>query len=104
LPEDETPEEELEEFLARLESEERAPDDPEMFKDWLKAQIGDYSDRQHDTLWDMVHKELKELEMGIVPVMVTYPWGEELRFGVAGLSGLWSWESVQQILSEESEE
>lgn len=103
MVEGETPEEDIADFLARLETEERAPDDPERFKIWLKAQLGDYSDAQHDALWEAVHVEIEQLEMGIVPVIVTYPWGEELRFGVQGLPGLWGWEQVQEIMAEEGE-
>jgi hypothetical protein len=103
LAPDETPEEELEEFLARLESEERAPDDPEKFKEWLKAQLGDYSEAQHDALWAMRHEEATMEDIGINPVIVTYPWGRELRFGVQGLPGLWGWEAVQEIMAEEGE-
>ena len=38
---------------------------------------------------------------GIRPLYITYPWGKELRFGVAGRPGLWGYESVQGFLAEE---
>lgn len=98
---DETPEEEIIEFLARLEQEEEAPDNPEEFKTWLKEQIGEYTEEQYNALWGMKGTETTMEDMGITPVVVTYPWGREVRYGIQGLPGLWGWESVQEVLAEE---
>ena len=101
---DETPEEEIADFLARLEAEEQAPDDPEKFKAWLKAQIGEYSEAQHDALWAMRHEEITWEDMGISAVIAHYPWGNELRYGIQGMPGLWGWEAVQEIIAAEEGE
>ena len=36
-------------------------------------------------------------EYRIRGLLVRYPWGTQVRYGVQGLPGLWSWESVQRI-------
>ena len=36
-------------------------------------------------------------ERGIRGIIIEYPWGTQVRYGIQGMPGLWGWESVQRI-------
>lgn len=56
---------------------------------------------QLNALWGGTSYEYDVLApMGIRAVYVTYPWGNEIRFGVKGKPGLWGFESVQGFVEE----
>lgn len=93
----ETPEEEIADWLGRLEEEESLPEEITTFRDTLKGDLYEYTDAQVDALWEAKKSETSYEEHGIRAVPVRYSWGTELRYGIQGMAGLWSWESVQSI-------
>jgi hypothetical protein len=100
--------EEYEEWLGRLEEEEPLPDDYDSFVRMLRGELQmadgsrlDYNDTQIDKLWELKGNKADYEEHGISSVVVHYAWGNELRFGVQGLQGLFGWQRVQEIRSEE---
>lgn len=102
----ETPEEEIAEWLGRLEEEESLPDEITEFKrvltDELMSVTGEpHTEAQIEALWNAKGVEVSFEEHGIRAVTVRYPWGAELRYGIQGVAGLWGWESVQAIRSAE---
>ena len=36
-------------------------------------------------------------EHGIRGIIIEYPWGRQIRYGIQGMPGLWGWASVQRI-------
>jgi len=71
-------------------------------QDYLEEELFTPTERQLNALWDAVGFKYETLApIGIRPVLVTFPWGEELRFGVKGRPGLWGLESVMGFLEEE---
>lgn len=93
--------EEYEEWLGRLEEEEPLPDQFDLFQSTLRGELYGYSDAQIEKLWELKGVEETYAEHGIRGVNVTYPWGTERRYGIQGMSGLFGWQSVQNIRSGE---
>lgn len=59
------------------------------FQKYLAEEFN-YDTKQIQALWDATVWRYEELApMGVRPVVVTYPWGRELRWGVKGFPGLW---------------
>jgi hypothetical protein len=94
-------EQEYEEWLGRLDVPVEKTADIETFQEYLREELGITGDAQIDALWSAVATTDVLAEHGIRGVTVRYPWGTERRYGVQGMPGLWSWESVMRIRSEE---
>jgi len=92
------------EWLGRLEEYELAPREREQFREWLRAQIGEYTEAQEEAVWQALGVETTMEEMGIRAVVVTYPWGRELRYVIQGLPGLWGYAAVREIMEAEEGE
>lgn len=95
--------ERYQEWLERMEIPIENTTNIEIFKDYLRDEFGITDDPRITALWEAVDKTELLSEHGITPIMITYPWGRELRYGVQGMPGLWGWESVQEIMAEETE-
>lgn|SRR5487761_1916930 len=100
--------EEYEEWLGRLEEEEALPDDYDRFQQILRGELMmpdgsrlDYNDAQIQKLWELKGVEADYAEHGVRGLNIHYPWGVERRYGIQGMSGLWRWERLQEIRSEE---
>lgn len=100
--------EEYEGWLGRLEEEEPLPDKFEQFASMLRGELQmpdgsrlDYNDVQIQKLWEIKGVEKDYAEHGIRGINVLYPWGEERRYGIQGMKGLFGWESVQKIMEGE---
>ena len=98
-----SPEERYQEWLERMEIPLEDLDSIETMKSYLKEELDMTNPNQIEALWSAVDKKDTLAEHGIHPVTITYPWGREVRYGVQGLAGLWGWESVQEIMAEETE-
>jgi len=57
--------------------------------------------KQIEEFWEAAGIKQLEEEHGIRVVEVTYPWGEEIRFAIQGLPGLWGRWAVEKIREEE---
>lgn len=93
----ETPEEEIAEWLGRLEEEESLPEEITEFRDTLAGDLYGFNDNQIDALWEAKRGETSFEEHGIRAVIVRYPWGTQIRYGIQGVSGLFGFESAQQF-------
>lgn len=93
----ETSEEEIAEWLGRLEEEESLPEEITEFRDTLSSELYGYNDNQVDALWSAKQDETSYEEHGIRAVIVRYPWGSQVRYGIQGMSGLWGFESAQAV-------
>ena len=70
-------------------------------QEYLRDEFGITGDLQIEALWGATGVKDLYSEHGVRAVLVTYPWGQELRYGVQGMPGLWGWESVQEIMEGE---
>lgn len=93
--------ERYQEWLDRLEIPVENTTDIETLKNYLKDEFGITGDAQVEALWSATGVTEVYAAAGIRAVTVTYPWGKELRYGVQGMPGLWSWASVQEIMAAE---
>ena len=101
-----TPEEDLLEWLERLEVPVEDTATISRFQRYLEDQI-EVTDRRLEALWDSIETKYGELmPMGATLVTVEYPWGSEIRFGLtrgAWLEpekwrpGLWGWEQMKEL-------
>lgn len=96
-----TTDEEIEEWLGRLDIPIEAERDIETFRKHLADELGITGDAQVEALWRVVPTTAEYAEHGIRQVRIDYPWGVEVRYGVQGLPGLWGWERVQEIRAAE---
>jgi len=71
------------------------------FQEYLKAEFGIVEPSRVEALWGATRTATTLAEAGIRQVTIQYPWGRETRYGVAGMPGLWGWESVRTIMAEE---
>lgn len=94
-------EEQYEEWLGRLDIPIDQQADIDTFRKYLADELGIISDAQVEALWSTVGTTADYGEHGIRQVRIDYPWGVEVRYGVQGLPGLWGWERVQEIRTEE---
>lgn len=95
-----TREERYQEWLERMEIPVYCQEDIETFKEYLREEFGITRESQIEALWSAVDIERTLRDYGIRPVLVEYPWGEELRYGVKGKPGLWGWRSVREMMEE----
>jgi len=89
--------EEYEDTLARLDIPVDAQIDKDTFLKYLADELGIKNMDFADSLWEASDTVSDWAEHGIRGVTITYPWGREVRYGVQGMPGLWSWESVKAI-------
>ena len=95
--------ERYQEWLERLEIPIEDAGTKEELKTMLEKELGFATDSQVEALWETSHKEQSWEAIGIVPVLVNYPWGRELRYGIQGLPGLWGYESAREVAEESLE-
>jgi len=100
--------EEYEEWLGRLEEEEPLPDEYDNFVRTLRGQLQmadgsrlDYNDAQIEKLWEMKQVEADYAAHGIKGIGIREAWGKGMRYGIQGLQGLFGWQRVQEVRSEE---
>jgi hypothetical protein len=93
--------EEYEEWLGRLEEEEPLPDQWDLFQATLKGELYGFNDTQIEKLWELKGVEADYAEHGIRSLIVKYPWGSEIRYGIQGMSGLWGFDTIQELRSGE---
>lgn len=89
--------EEYEDTLARLDIPVEAQIDRDTFLKYLAEELGITNTDFTDSLWEASGTATSWAEHGIRGVPITYRWGIEVRYGVQGMPGLWSWKSVQEI-------
>lgn len=94
-------EERYQEWLERMEIPLEQQTDIETMKEYLRDEFGITGDLQVEALWGATGHKESYTEHGIRAVMVEYPWGTELRYGIQGMAGLWGWSAVQEIMSGE---
>lgn len=93
--------EEYEDTLARLDIPVEAQLDRDTFLKYLAEELGIKNMDFADSLWEASGTSTSWAEHGIRGVPITYPWGREVRYGVQGMPGLWSWASVKEIEASE---
>lgn len=94
-------EEKYQEWLERLEIPVEETTSIERLKEHLRDEFGITGDLQVEALWSATGMSADLAEHGIRAILITYPWGRELRYGVQGMPGLWGWASIQEIMEEE---
>ena len=99
----ETPEEDLVAWLERTEEALGYDETIDALQRGLMETLGISSNAQLDGLRHAAGLEDTLADHGIHAVLVEYSWGRDLRYGVQGLPGLWGWERMQEIMSEEEE-
>lgn len=73
----------------------------ETFIKYLAEELGITNADFQDSLWEETDTLSRMAEYGIHGLPITYPWGVEVRYGVQGMPGLWSLESVREIMEGE---
>ena len=87
-------EERYQEWLTRLEIPLEETTTVEKLQTYLRDELG-MSAAQIDALVEATSFSTTNLaEAGIHPVIIEYPWGREVRYGVEGHPGLWGYESA----------
>jgi len=71
------------------------------FQDYLREEFGITEPARIDALWGATDRHFSLAEAGIRAVRIEYPWGVQIRYGVQGMPGLWGWEAVRTIMTEE---
>lgn len=89
--------EEYEDTLARLDIPIDNQVDQRTFLKYLEEELGITNPDFATSLWEASDIVKTFAEHDIHGVSITYPWGVEVRYGVQGMSGLWSLESVKGI-------
>jgi len=70
----------------------------EEFISYLEREHGIVANKQIDALWDILETEMETLApLGVRPLLIDYPWGRELRFGIMGRRGLFSLATVFRL-------
>jgi len=89
-------EERYQEWLERLEIPIEETAEIERLQTYLKEEFG-FTEAQIDAIIGASEFRYTDLaEAGIHPVIVVYPWGREVRYGVAGQPGLWGYEAAKE--------
>ena len=108
MAKDTTTDEEIEEWLGRLDVPIERQTDIETFRGYLKEELGITGDRQVEALWSGVHLQDDLADLGIRGVNREYTTLEgnrvERRYGIQGIPGLWGWGAVQQVMEAEEGE
>jgi hypothetical protein len=97
----ETPEEDLVAWLERTEEALGYDDTIDALQRGLMKELGITTQAQLDALREASKIEDIFAEHGIHPVTAHYPWGNEPRYGIQGMPGLWGWAAVQKIMEGE---
>jgi len=70
-------------------------------KEELQKMLADELDRDPkgltDAVWDLLPTEALYAEHGIRSIGFKHAWGSEARWGIQGMSGLWSYDAVEAI-------
>jgi len=94
-----TPEERYQEWLERLDIPLEETATEEAFKTLLE-ELG-FTENQREALWEAAtYRYEKIAPIGIRPVIIVYPWGREVRYGIKGRPGLWGYERMKEIAEE----
>lgn len=93
--------EEYEAWLGRLDIPIEQEEDIETLRGYLSEEFGITLDAQVEALWSAVETKWDLGEAGIRGITITYPWGRERRYGVQGLPGLWGWDRIREIMTQE---
>jgi len=93
--------EEYGDTLVRLDIPVEDQADKERFITYLSEELGITNPDFQEALWGQTDRNARMAEYGIRGISITYPWGVEVRYGVQGMPGLWSLESIQEIGEEE---
>ena len=94
-------EEAYEEWLGRMDIPIERQTDIETFRTYLKEELGITADAQVEALWSGVETQTDLSDLGIRGVTIEYPWGNERRYGIQGMPGLWGWDAVKQVMEAE---
>jgi hypothetical protein len=97
-----SPEERYQEWLERMEIPIENQTNIEALKEYLAGQLIEPSDAQVQALWSATGIKDTLADFGIHAVIVHFTTGNQLRYGIQGLAGLWGWEAVQTIMAEEA--
>ena len=91
-------EERIQELLARLDLPVEDTTTRDTLREALIRELGfEPSEYMLDKAWEGVQFTYENLaEAGIHSVIIEYPWGREVRYGVAGQPGLWGYESAKE--------
>ena len=95
--------EEYEDTLVRLDIPVEAQIDKDTFLKYLAEELGIKNTDFTDSLWEASGPVSSWAEHGIRGVTINYVTRgfKEVRYGIQGMPGLWSWSSVQGIREEE---
>jgi len=64
----------------------------------LARELGKYTPKDIEPIWEANVKYFEELApKGVRPVLVRYPWGEEIRFTIKGYRGLFGPTKVSEL-------
>lgn len=96
-----TTDEEIEEWLGRIEEYEILPDERTLFQETLRSELYGLNERQIDVLWEAKQVQTDYAEHGIRAVIFRFDWGSDIRYFVQGLIGPYGWESIKLIREEE---
>lgn len=88
-------------WLERLDVPEADMQTIETLRNYLENTFPDYTAAQIDVLLHVSGIETSLEEHGITWVGVRENWGQQARYGIQGVPGLWGYETVQQIREEE---
>jgi len=88
------------EWLERLEIPIEDTVSIEAFQKYLRDILGfTPTSAQLDALWSVTEYQYEILAPSeIRPIAITYPWGKEVRYIIAGFPGLWGFEGMKSIL------
>lgn len=85
------------EWLKRMDIKIEETATIEKFQRYLQEEFA-ATPKQMDALWKATVWRYEDLApMGVRPVVVEYPWGTEMRWGIKGFPGLWGWKGMQRI-------
>lgn len=103
MKEGKTPEEDILGLLDRLTEDYTKAGSLEEVRNMLKEELGYDRPTLAEAIWSGVGTKVSMSEMGIRGVWVHYkpPRDYEHRYGIQGMPGLWSWQSVQEIMAGE---
>lgn len=69
----------------------------EGFTKYLADELGITEEPRVSALTGARDIDLRLSELDVKAISITYPWGEETRFGIKGYPGLWGWTRMKEI-------
>lgn len=86
------------EVLERFDMPLEVSFDRKDFDKWVRDTFEKFAPKDTEAFWQTNLFRWTELApKGITPVLVRYPWGEQLRFGVKGKPGLWGADKIAEM-------